>query len=59
MTRKQIIRQDYSDVDRAENDKEAVKQAINNSEVLWEEIRKIQSDVESLKRRVSALEKGD
>jgi len=59
MTPKRIIRQDYRDVDRVEGDKEAVEQAIKNSEVLWEEMRKIQVDIELLKRRVSSLEECD
>ncbi|MHB1958425.1 MAG: hypothetical protein ACYCO5_05280 [Acidobacteriaceae bacterium] len=59
MTPKQIIRQDHEDADRAEEDKKAVEQAIKNSEVLWEEMLKMQADIELLKRRVSVLEECD
>ena len=59
MTAKQIIRQDHRDADQAEEDKKAVEQAIKNTEVLWDEMRKMQAEIESLKRRVSDIEKAD
>lgn len=33
-----------------------VHQAIGNTEALWDEMRKMQADIESLKRRVADLE---
>lgn len=42
--------------DEEEKLAEDVRQAIGNTEVLWDEMRKMQAEIESLKRRVADLE---
>lgn len=45
------------DTEKEEQLAEDVRQAIGNTEVLWDEMRKMQTDIESLTERVVSLEK--